>query len=245
MQFIEGFSCIVYPFIDAENGFDCTFTDEQWVILGRALRRIHEIEVPLSIQSRLRRESYCSKYRESLRNIYQQIELKSVSDAIAIEMSSFMKTRKSVILHLVERAQTLADFIKSNHEKSVLCHSDIHAGNVLKSTDNALYIIDWDEPIMAPKERDLMFIGGGVGNVWNKPYEEALFYTGYGKTDINKTLLAYYRHERIVEDIAIYSQELILTDLGGENRAQMLKHFMDMFDPDGVVDLAFKTDNID
>ena len=23
-----------------------------------------------------------------------------------------------------------------------------------------IYIVDWDEPIMAPKERDLMFIGG-------------------------------------------------------------------------------------
>lgn len=32
-------------------------------------------------------------------------------------------------------------------------------------------IVDWDEPIMAPKERDLMFIGGGVANVWNDPSE--------------------------------------------------------------------------
>ena len=30
-----------------------------------------------------------------------------------------------------------------------------------------------------PKERDLMFIGGGVANVWNKPHEETLFYKGY------------------------------------------------------------------
>ena len=34
---------------------------------------------------------------------------------------------------------------------------------------HGIYIVDWDEPIMAPKERDLMFIGGGVANVWNKP----------------------------------------------------------------------------
>ena len=28
---------------------------------------------------------------------------------------------------------------------------------------------------MAPKERDLMFIGGGVANVWNHPSEEIAF----------------------------------------------------------------------
>ena len=70
---------------------------------------------------------------------------------------------------------------------------------------------------MAPKERDLMFIGGGVANVWNNPHEEEFFYKGYGKTKINRLILAYYRHERIVEDIAEYGQALLLTTAGGEN----------------------------
>jgi spectinomycin phosphotransferase len=95
---------------------------------------------------------------------------------------------------------------------------------------------------MAPKECDLMFIGGGVGNIWNNPLEKQLFYKGYGKTKIDTTALAYYRHERIVEDIAIYSQELLLTTAGGENRLEMYRHFIAMFEPQGVLDIAFETD---
>jgi spectinomycin phosphotransferase len=110
------------------------------------------------------------------------------------------------------------------------------------NNDDTLYIVDWDDPIMAPKERDLMFIGGGVANVWNKPQEEAFFYKGYGKIEANRTILAYYRHERIVEDIAEYGQSLLLTMEGGENRLEMYQHFIDMFEPNGVVDIAFKTD---
>ena len=96
---------------------------------------------------------------------------------------------------------------------------------------------------MAPKERDLMFIGGGVANVWNNPHEEEFFYKGYGKTEINTAILAYYRHERIVEDIAEYGQALLLTSDGGEDRLEMYKQFMGMFEPNGVVDIAFKTDD--
>jgi len=87
-----------------------------------------------------------------------------------------------------------------------------------------------------------MFIGGGVANVWNNLREEDFFYKGYGKTKINMAMLAYYRHERIVEDIAEYGQALLLTPAGGEDRPEMYKQFMDMFEPNGVVDIAFKTD---
>ena len=143
---------------------------------------------------------------------------------------------------MVDRAEQLAQKLQNESPKFVLCHSDIHGGNVLMDENNTIYIVDWDDPIMAPKERDLMFIGGGVANVWNKPHEEALFYKGYGKTEVNKTILAYYRHERIVEDIAVYGQNLLLTTAGGENRSEMYKHFIAMFEPRGVVDIAFKTD---
>ena len=114
-----------------------------------------------------------------------------------------MKEHMPTIQRLVDRAEQLGQkAAKINRLNSCLCHSDIHGGNVLMDENDIIYIVDWDEPIMAPKERDLMFIGGGVANVWNKPHEEEFFYKGYGKTEINMTILAYYRHERIVEDIA-------------------------------------------
>ena len=123
----------------------------------------------------------------------------------------------------------------------MLCHSDIHGGNVLIDESGSIFIVDWDDPIMAPKERDLMFIGGGVANVWNNPREEEFFYKGYGKTAIDRLILAYYRHERIVEDIAEYGQALLLTTAGREDRLEMYKQFIGMFEPNGVVDIAFKT----
>ncbi len=131
-----------------------------------------------------------------------------------------------LIHRLVDRAEELAGVLQNKSSKFVLCHADIHGGNVLIDENNNFYIVDWDDPIMAPKERDLMFIGGGVANVWNELHEEILFYKGYGKTEIDKTILAYYRHERIVEDIGLYGQDLLLTTARGENRAEMYKHFM-------------------
>src|SRR5205085_10126041 len=135
-------------------------------------------------------------------------------------------------------AEQLGQKIQKHQTEFVLCHSDIHAGNVLIANDGTLYIVDWDQPIMAPKERDLMFIGGGVANVWNNPREEEFFYQGYGKTEIHKDILAYYRHERIVEDIAIYSQQLLFTADGGRDREIMYTHFIDMYESNGVVDIA-------
>lgn len=55
-------------------------------------------------------------------------------------------------------------------------------------------------------------------------------------------MLTYYRHERIVEDIAEFGQNLLLTTARGENRSEMYKHFIAMFEPRGAVDIAFKTD---
>jgi spectinomycin phosphotransferase len=159
-----------------------------------------------------------------------------------LKVGTFLQENRSLIQQLVERSEQLGQKARNRPLKFTLCHSDIHGGNVLVTGKEALYIVDWDDPILAPKERDLMFIGGGVGNVWNKPYEQKLFYQGYGQTDLDGSLLAYYRYERIVEDIAIYSQELLFKPTDGKNRREMYKHFMSLFEPHGVVDIAFATD---
>lgn len=241
-QHIDDFTLIVYPFIQGEDGFSRNLTDEQWIMLGKAMRQVHEMNLPLSIQNQLRQETYSPKWREVVRSFYNYIEGEHLGDEIALKLIKFMNENISVIHQLVDRADTLSHIIQDQSPSYVLCHSDIHGGNVFIDNKDQLYIVDWDEPIMAPKERDLMFIGAGVGNVWNKLHEIDSFYQGYGKADVNKAILAYYRHERIVEDIAEYGQRLLLSSAGGENRSIMYQHFMDMFAPNGVVEIAFKTD---
>lgn len=241
-QAIDECTLIVYPFVDGQDGFSRKLTAHQWIKLGKALKRIHEVEVPPSIQSRIRKETYSSRWREAVRSIYALVEEGSIEDETASKLQKFMMKHMPEIRRLVDRAEDLGKQLKGRPPEFVLCHSDIHAGNVLMDETQGIYLLDWDEPIMAPKERDLMFIGGGVGNVWNEPSEEAYFYEGYGKTKVDLMLLSYYRHERIVEDIAIYSQELFLKSSGGEGREEMLGHFKAMFAPRGVVEIAFETD---
>lgn len=239
---LNDWTLIVYPFVEGKDGFSRDLTENQWIQLGHALKQIHATKVPLSLQNEMRRETYSPQWRELLKPLFIHLEAEPNGDTISLKLTQFMKEHLQEIRRLVDRAEQLAQNLQKQSLEFVLCHSDIHGGNVLLKGKNTLYIVDWDDPILAPKERDLMFIGGGVANVWNKPQEERFFYKGYEKTDINFTALAYYRHERIVEDMAIYAQQLLLTVEGGEARQEMYKHFIAMFEPQGVVDIAFKTD---
>ena len=244
-QQLDHFRIIVYPFIHAPNGFTQNLTEKQWKQLGKSLRKIHETTVPTLIQQQLRKEIYLTKWREIVRSFYSKIEPNTSDDKITADFKYFFKQNIDKIHRLVDSAEELSKKIHPDLDKYVLCHSDIHAGNVLVADDDSIYIIDWDEPMLAPKERDLMFIGGGVGNVWNKPQEIHHFYEGYGKTSIDKTILSYYRHERIVEDIALFGKDLLSRDQSDQSRLEMFKHFKGMFDPNGVVEIALATNPTD
>ncbi len=242
-QHIDQHTLIVYPYIENQNGFSQILTDDQWIILGSVLRKVHEFKMPMAIQKQIKREDYSAKWQNTVRSLYDLIETKTNEDPWAKKLIRFMKEHKKEIYRLLDGAKLLGQKIQqesSGTAEFVLCHADIHGGNVLIGENGSIYIVDWDQPVMAPKERDLMFIGGGVANVWNNPHEEEFFYKGYGKTKINMPILAYYRHERIVEDIAEYAHEFLLTATN-EDRPEMYNQFVAMFEPRGVVDIAFRT----
>ncbi len=236
-QALDDCTLIVYPFVEGQDGFSRPLSEDNWFTLGRLLRQIHELKLPPAVQKEIRREAYAPQWREAARSLLSQRV--GSSDEIGSRLAAFMKEHRRAIDRLVERAEAL---VPKQLSEYVLCHSDIHGGNVLIDNKGTIYVVDWDEPIMAPKERDLMFVGGGVANVWNRPEEEEFFYKGYGKTHIDRAILAYYRHERIVEDIALYGERLLLSSEGGREREVMYDQFVAMFEPQGVVEIAFKTD---
>ena len=240
---LDTFRVILYPYVAGSSGFEGRMLDSHWQEFGAALQRMHTTEVPAVLKDRLRREAFSPRWRRTVEKWLGRVQADRFHDPVAVKMAAFLVSKRPEILDLVRRAEQLGQALVDQTPPFVLCHSDIHAGNVLLAKDGAFYIVDWDDPILAPKERDLMFIGAGIGGVWNTAREEALFYYGYGHADINPFALAYYRYERIVEDIAVYCEQVFGTDEGGDDREQSLVYLTSNFLPGGTIEIAYNADD--
>jgi spectinomycin phosphotransferase len=164
-------------------------------------------------------------------------------DGAAGQMAAVLRERRDTLLDLVEWAERLAGQLSADAAEGVLCHADIHAGNVLIDAHERLTIVDWDHPILAPKERDLMYAGGAqFGQARTPEAEERLFYQGYGAAAADARALAYYRYERIIEDIAAFGDAVLLTEDGGADRMQAVEYVRANFLPGGTVGAAYQGD---
>ncbi len=240
------YKMILYPFIEGKDGFEVEFSDHHWRALGAALKRIHAVQIPPELKRLILKETYAPHWRESVKSFQAQVENKTFDDPNAAKLAEFMIFKRDEITRLVEYAERLASELQSKPLDLVLCHSDIHGGNLMISDKDELYIVDWDGHILAPKERDLMFIGGGfigsgMDNIGRRNQEEALFYAGYGQTEINLSALAYYRYERIMNDFSAYCEQLFLTDDGGPDREPAFETFVRNFEPGNMIETADKT----
>jgi spectinomycin phosphotransferase len=235
------YELILYPFIEGKDGFERELTGQHKRLLGSAFKGIHTTQITVDLKKSIRHEAFSPEWREEMKSFLNQVESKTFADSTALKLIEFIKSKQNEILRIVERAEQLASRLQSDPPEPVLCHSDIHGGNILIGDTGELYIVDWDDPILAPKERDLMFIGGGIDRIWKSKREEALFYEGYGPTDINLTALAYYRYERVIEDLAVICEQLLLTDEGGADRERALGWFTSNFEPGQTIEIADNT----
>jgi spectinomycin phosphotransferase len=238
----ERYHLVLYPFVEGHTGVDLELTDRNWTDLGRALRALHETALPAAIENSLRREMFSSRWRDEVRVLLDR-EVRIV-DAATEKLAEFWRLRREEIAELVKRAEQLAPIAQSDASPFVLCHGDIHDRNVLIDSAGVLHVVDWDTAVLAPKERDLMFIGGGIGGIWNDEREAALFYAGYGPTNVQAAVLAYYRYDRIVEDIAVTSHEIMSKEFSDADREKWNWQLERQFLPRHVVEMAYQADSV-
>lgn len=237
----HGFVWILYPFFEGHNGFAAPLSAAQWIALGRCLKAVHTTALPPSLGRRVPREDFSPQWRDIVKRFDQQVETRDHGDPTARSFAAFWLSQRSEIHALVTRAEQLGRALQQRANTFVLCHTDLHAGNVLLGANDELAIVDWDETIFAPKERDLMFVGGGIGAVWNDAHEAALFYHGYGSIEPDPLALAYYRNERIVADLAAYGEQIFAARGSVEDREHGLRQMAGQFLPGGVVSIAHRT----
>jgi spectinomycin phosphotransferase len=103
------------------------------------------------------------------------------------------------------------------------------------------FIIDWDTLIIAPKERDLMFIGGGIEKTWITEKEINSFYRGYKNKDIDYRLLAFYRLERVLVDIVEYYENIVDIKNCKKERENSINTLERLFEQNNAIDIAMRT----
>lgn len=234
----HGFEWILYPFFAGRDGYEAPLSDAQWVALGRSLRAVHSAILPPSLTERVPRERYSPQWRDIVRDFDAQVDTRVYADPVARGLAEFWATQHDAIRAMVERAEELGRVLRERDGEFVLCHSDLHPGNVLLGANGELAIVDWDNPILAPEERDLILLGGGVSSNWNDPRQDALFFAGYGPTALDPVALSYYHYERIIADLAAFGDQIFGVEGSTEDREWGLGVVKGNFLPGQAVEIA-------
>jgi len=239
------FKVIVYPFVEGHPAFEGIMSNQQWLEFGAALKKFHTSNIPANLTSSIQKDNFSPRWRDKIKTILGNIEQQTFGESVPGETAIFLKSKKGEILEIVKRAEGLAQILLEQLPEFILCHADTHGWNLLIDNNGALYIVDWDWLIFAPKERDLMFIGGGHGDSGYTPQEEeTMFYQGYGQTNINQNAIAYYRYDRILNDMAEDCLLIFLPDEEEENRKEALEDIKSMFLPNGKIETATRADKV-
>jgi spectinomycin phosphotransferase len=143
---------------------------------------------------------------------------------------------------IVDRADQLGRVLQHKSMNFVLCHADIHTANLLIDDQGKLFIVDWDQPVLAPRECDLLFVT--VGGFVTEEKAETLFFRGYGKTEVDPLTMVYYRYARVVEDLGGFAEPVFFMDTTDEIKEDSVKWFMIQFAPGGLVEAAHKLDHV-
>jgi spectinomycin phosphotransferase len=239
---LEGYNLILYPFVDGISGFEVELTEAQWQAFGSALQRIHTLDLPDWLQQKIPSESYDAESRDICREVLQRIDHETFADPVMRDLAAFVLPRRETIVDLLEHAERLARTLAERPPHWVLCHSDIHPGNLFIDKQGSLFIVDWDSPVLAPKERDLMFVGGGQGYVGvSAEQEEQHFYRYYGAAPVDPLAMAYYRCERNLYDLSVECPRILSSTLNDQDRAMSLQYVTWLFLPGASIDQAYRS----
>jgi spectinomycin phosphotransferase len=192
---IDSYTAVLYPYVRGRNGAETGLTGAQWAEFGRALRAVYDSRLSEQFKGELPRETFAFKAGERMRAILTTAGQGGFASEAAQRLAAFFVEKAEVIEEMIGRGEGLGQALQAQNFEFGLCHTDCHLWNVLVGEDGGLYLVDWDGPMLAPRERDLFFVVGVKG------VDEAAFFEGYGAVAVNQEALAYYRYERVVEDM--------------------------------------------
>lgn len=184
--------------------------------LGILVAKVHAA-TPHVITS-LEQEDFQNTFAEDVTHFLDSVEKNQhISQSAANKVLSF----KEQIVKGVGRFQNLSHNARLNNAPLVISHGDITSPNVILGSEKSIYLIDWDDLSLAPKEKDFMFF-------MDKKCHE--FFSGYKtvipEITLSNDIIQYYQLKWILGEIKFFT-ERILYDKNTETQTEYDKQQLD------------------
>jgi spectinomycin phosphotransferase len=230
---LEKWTVIVYPFIDGDTSFT-GMTNEQWKEVGTIFKQIHQVMLPPEGFASLRKETFDpTEYTRWVRTFEtQHLHSRHGGSGSSRALRADWLAHQSTIHTAVASLEKLAAELQSRTVPYVIAHADLHPANLLRDHAGHVFVIDWDEVMLAPKERDFIFV---------REPQAGAFFQGYGQREIDWMALTYYLWERVIQDVIEDAQNVCFKDdWAEETRADAARLFHEYFSEGSTINAAYE-----
>jgi spectinomycin phosphotransferase len=160
----------VVPWVSETRALEGAMSPAHWRSYGVLLAKVHATAVTDALAISLPREDHThDRGASAARTLDSSLRLTAEDPAAGGTVDDLVRALAQEwcvagdrVSTLLDQADRLGRDLHTQKSTSVVCHGDPHLGNVLIGQDERVWLIDWDETVLAPRERDLMFILGGV-----------------------------------------------------------------------------------
>lgn len=249
----QGWRLSVTPWVTGRRAITEGMSARQWSRFGALLAQVHATPDAESLSEALGVETHTHAAVASqvhavlsrLRDVRGTAESSTRTvDPLVDALLADRTAPQRIINALLLRADALATMLQDRPSPHrVLCHGDAHLGNLLLGPDDDVLLVDWDDAVLAPAERDLMFVLHGVlafQPVTSKQQE--WFFDGYGPAAIDPLRLSYYRCVRALEDVTGPLAEVLDVErLPHADRAAALEILHGVLSPTGLATVAMQS----
>ena len=230
----------VTPWAPGVRAFDVGLTPAHWRAFGRLLGAAHRTDVTGDLAAALPWDGLThDPITEQVRATTARLAVPP-ADETADAVRQAWRDATDRIAALTHHASRLSGALRPISHEHVVCHGDPHVGNLLVGQNgraDTVWLVDWDDAVLAPRERDLMFVLGGVLAFAPVGDDDRIaFFAGYGDATIDPRLLAYHLCTRALDDLSGWAGQA--ADPQDADRDRALDIVRGILSPPGLVDVA-------
>ncbi len=193
----QGFPLVLYPYLDGRLLMDeMPYSDETQAELGRLVARLHAASQNLALKNPVQ-ETFTFHFEQPLRRGLEILPAIGSDERWGrVALRDLLLPQRQVILALLERLHNLAEPMRRQPPPMVVCHTDMHGANILRTPEGRLVVVDWEGVMLAPPEHDLFIFTGAGFETFLSAYWQA-----GGVKDLSASRFAFYFYRRNLEDL--------------------------------------------